>query len=210
MSDDNSPLSQPKSASGNSAAPRSSFQPPSESKVKTGRYRHYKGNEYTVIGTVRHSETLEELVLYRQEYSDRGLWVRPLEMFLETVTVDGRDLPRFQSLAIERTIANEKGDLLSKIPQNLPQELFETILTKPNLHIERIVSHGHSSPAGFWYDQNQHEFVVLLQGAARLRFEDGEIEMHAGSFIDIPPHRRHRVEWTTTDEPTIWLSVHHS
>ena len=103
----------------------------------------------------------------------------------------------------------DSGNLISNIPSSLPQELLETILTKPNLRIERIVSHGHSSPEGFWYDQDQREFVVLLQGAARLRFEDHEIEMEPGSFIDIPAHKRHRVEWTTPDEPTIWLAIHY-
>jgi hypothetical protein len=63
--------------------------------ITPGRYRHYKGNEYTVIGVARHSESLEELVVYRQEYGDRGLWVRPAAMFLETVMVDGEELPRF-------------------------------------------------------------------------------------------------------------------
>ncbi|MCX7388338.1 MAG: cupin domain-containing protein [Planctomycetales bacterium] len=77
------------------------------------------------------------------------------------------------------------------------------ILSKPNVRIERIVSNGHSSPGGFWYNQLQHEFVVLLQGAARLRFDDGEIKMKPGSFIDIPAHQRHRVEWSTPDEQTI-------
>lgn len=67
--------------------------------VRPGRYRHYKGREYTVIGCARHSETLEELVVYRQEYGDRALWVRPAAMFLETVAVDGRDVPRFARLA---------------------------------------------------------------------------------------------------------------
>ena len=61
-----------------------------------GRYRHYKGNEYIVIGIARHSETLEEMVLYRQEYGDHGLWVRPKQMFLETVAVDGQEVPRFR------------------------------------------------------------------------------------------------------------------
>jgi hypothetical protein len=60
-----------------------------------GRYRHYKGNEYTVLGEARHSETLEPLVVYRQEYGDRGLWVRPAAMFSETVRVEGREVPRF-------------------------------------------------------------------------------------------------------------------
>ena len=64
--------------------------------IPTGRYRHYKGNEYTVIGIARHSETEKELVVYRQEYGDRSLWVRPLAMFIETVEVDGQVMKRFE------------------------------------------------------------------------------------------------------------------
>jgi hypothetical protein len=66
--------------------------------IAPGRYRHYKGRDYTVLGVARHSETLEELVVYRQEYGDRGLWVRPAAMFAETVEVDGRTVPRFAFL----------------------------------------------------------------------------------------------------------------
>ena len=67
-----------------------------EMKVIPGRYRHFKGNEYTVVGTARHSESQDELVVYRQEYGDHSLWVRPLAMFTEIVEVDGREIPRFQ------------------------------------------------------------------------------------------------------------------
>jgi hypothetical protein len=63
-----------------------------------GRYRHYKGNEYEVVGVARHSETGERLVVYRPLYGDSGLWVRPLAMFAETVTVDGESVPRFAYL----------------------------------------------------------------------------------------------------------------
>jgi len=101
------------------------------------------------------------------------------------------------------------ANLFDDIPTDLPEELVQTILSRPNIRIERIVSRGHASPDGFWFDQEQHEFVVLLQGAARLRFEDALFEMVSGSFIDIPAHRRHRVEWTTPDKPTIWLAVFH-
>ena len=66
--------------------------------VQPGRYRHYKGNEYTVIGVALHSETQDELVVYRQEYGEHGLWVRPRPMFSETVKVEGRDVHRFQPL----------------------------------------------------------------------------------------------------------------
>ena len=174
-----------------------------------GHYRHYKGNEYTVFGVVRHSETEDELVLYRQEYGDHSLWVRPKEMFLETVKVDGRDVSRFEYLESERAHESNAGNLFSNIPSRLPEELFETILSKPNVRVERIVSHGHSSPDGFWYDQSEPEFVVVLHGAARLRFDDGEVELKAGSFLNIPAHKRHRVEWTTPDGPTIWLAIHY-
>ena len=64
--------------------------------VQPGRYRHYKGKEYSVLRIARHSESQEELVVYRQAYGDHGLWVRPVEMFLESVEVDGRTVPRFQ------------------------------------------------------------------------------------------------------------------
>ena len=64
-----------------------------------GRYRHYKGGEYAVIDTVRHSETLEAMTLYRALYGQRGLWVRPAAMFMETVEIDGATLPRFQRIA---------------------------------------------------------------------------------------------------------------
>jgi hypothetical protein len=63
-----------------------------------GRYRHYKGNEYEVIGVARHSETDERVVVYRPLYNDTGLWVRPLAMFVEMVTVDGKAVPRFAYL----------------------------------------------------------------------------------------------------------------
>ena len=69
--------------------------------IHPGRYRHYKGNEYTVLGVARHSETLEELVVYRQEYGDRGLWVRPAAMFTDTVVVDVREIPRFALIRSE-------------------------------------------------------------------------------------------------------------
>ena len=67
--------------------------------IRRGRYRHYKGNEYTVIGVAMHSETHEQLVVYRPEYGERGLWVRPKTMFLESVDVNGERIPRFAFIA---------------------------------------------------------------------------------------------------------------
>ena len=98
-------------------------------------------------------------------------------------------------------------NLFADLPANLPDELLTTLLNAANIRIERIVSHGHVSPEGFWYDQDEHEWVIVLQGAARLRFEDSVVEMKPGDFVNIPAHKRHRVEWTTPDELTIWLAV---
>ena len=101
------------------------------------------------------------------------------------------------------------NNLFADLPQHLPDELVTTLLDATNVRIERIISHGHASPEGFWYDQEQHEWVVVLKGAARLRFENDEqpVEMKPGDFVNIPAHKKHRVEWTMPDEPTIWLAV---
>jgi hypothetical protein len=67
--------------------------------IQPGRYRHYKGNDYEVLGVAKHSETEEEVVVYRALYGEGGLWVRPLAMFLETMLIEGRPRPRFQFVA---------------------------------------------------------------------------------------------------------------
>ena len=77
------------------------------------------------------------------------------------------------------------------------------------MRIERIVSTGQASPAGFWYDQPDDEFVVLLSGAAALRFEGGDVvDLKPGDWIEIAAHVRHRVESTQADPPTVWLAMH--
>jgi len=98
-------------------------------------------------------------------------------------------------------------NLLSSLPATLPAEITETLVQAKHVRIERIVSQGHATPPEFWYDQEQNEFVLLVQGAARLRFEDSVVEMKPGDWIEIPAHRRHRVEWTTPEEKTVWLAV---
>ena len=100
------------------------------------------------------------------------------------------------------------SNLFADIPGKLPAELVEVLARGDGVRIERIVSRGHVSPEGFWYNQDESEWVVLLQGAARLRFEDREVELGPGDYLHIPAHRRHRVEWTSPDEPTVWLAVH--
>lgn len=91
----------------------------------------------------------------------------------------------------------------------MPDELFTTLLEAASIRIERIVSHGHASSEGFWFDQDQHELVIVLKGAARLRFEDETVAMKPGDFVNIPAHKKYRVEWTTPDEQTVWLAVHY-
>ena len=104
---------------------------------------------------------------------------------------------------------NVSGNLFADLPSNLAEEVFQTLLSTNNLRIERIVSLGHASPPEFWYDQEQHEWVLLIQGAARVRIEKKAVEMKAGDFVNIPAHTRHRVDWTTPDFPTIWLAVYY-
>jgi len=102
------------------------------------------------------------------------------------------------------------GDLLRDLPDDLPEELVETLAATGSVRIERIVSTGHASPEGFWYDQPRREFVLVLKGRARLDFDDGEsLELEPGGWSDIAAHRRHRVVWTSPAEPTVWLAVHY-
>ena len=101
-------------------------------------------------------------------------------------------------------------NLFAELPIQGSAEAFDTLCNARGLRIERIVSCGHASPAGFWYEQPECEWVVVLRGSARLRFEneDESIEMRPGDFRCIPAGQRHRVEWTTPDVATIWLAVH--
>ncbi len=105
---------------------------------------------------------------------------------------------------------NVPPNLFAHIPETVPEELVESLLNASNVRIERIVSRGQASPEGLWYDQEMHEWVLLVSGAARLTFEGDEpVEMVAGAFINIPAYRRHRVEWTDPAQPTIWLAIHY-
>ena len=99
-------------------------------------------------------------------------------------------------------------NLFTNLPANTSLEHIEPLLESTTVRIERIVSHGQSTPVDEWYDQEENEWVVLLQGKAQLQFDDETelIEMIPGDFIHIPAHRRHRVESTLADQPTIWLA----
>jgi len=86
-------------------------------------------------------------------------------------------------------------------------EEFSTLFENPNVRIERIVSHSCPSPAGFWYAQDNDEWVVVLRGTATLEFADGaRVELRAGDYLTLPRHVKHRV--AATDAETIWLAVH--
>ena len=101
-------------------------------------------------------------------------------------------------------------NIFDNVPEFIPDEIFETILLSDKIKIERIVSKGQSSPQDFWYDQNQNEWVVLLKGKANLLFYQNEIiELREGDYINIPAHKKHRVEWTDPHVETIWLAIYY-
>lgn len=102
-------------------------------------------------------------------------------------------------------------NLFDKIPPALPEELVETLCHSKGLRVERIVSRGHASPPGFWYDQERDEFVLLLSGRARLEFDGSRpaVELAPGDWLVISAHERHRVSWTDRHQPTVWLAVHY-
>ncbi|HJV74438.1 MAG TPA: hypothetical protein VJ654_09470 [Noviherbaspirillum sp.] len=121
-----------------------------------------------------------------------------------------RDQQRLRT--IQRSAMNLENileNIFSRIPAQLPAEAVETLAQGGATRIERIVSKGQCSPPGFWYDQDDNEWVLLLRGEATLRFEkdDRTIHLVAGSYINIAAHERHRVEWTKEDTETIWLAV---
>ena len=96
------------------------------------------------------------------------------------------------------------------LPSSLPdQELFEALVLDNNILIERIISTGQTTPPGQWYDQDRDEWVILLQGEATLAYADSsQIKLTAGDYLLIPAHKKHRVEYTSSDPPCIWLAVH--
>ena len=107
-----------------------------------------------------------------------------------------------------------KKRILKNIFGNLPQrslnkEIFETLVQNNNIRIERIISTGQATPEGKWYDQEQDEWVMLLQGHATLLFENkSEINLMPGDYIFIEAHKKHRVSWTRPDEVCVWLALH--
>jgi cupin 2 domain-containing protein len=103
----------------------------------------------------------------------------------------------------------ESANLFQFVPAPPHGEVLDVLAESPWVSIERIVSRGHRSPEGFWYDQDRTEWVVMLRGRASLLFEGEEAprELNPGDALTIPAHARHRLEWTDPDQDTVWLAV---
>lgn len=101
-------------------------------------------------------------------------------------------------------------NLLQPLPAAQAKEMIDTLARGDGMRIERIVSHGQCSPPGFWYEQDEDEWIVVMAGLARLQFDDGRLlEMKPGDQLNIRARRRHRVDWTAPDMPTVWLAVYY-
>lgn len=102
------------------------------------------------------------------------------------------------------------GNIYRDIPKELANELFETLVEKEGCRLERIVSLGHTTPDGQWYDQDWDEWVIVLKGKAALQLEGKNKlhEMYPGDYLLIPAHLRHRVAWTDPDGETVWIALH--
>lgn len=101
-------------------------------------------------------------------------------------------------------------NIFDQVSDHLSEELIETICINKNVKIERIVSDGHASEEGFWYEQQEHEFVLLIQGEAELEFEDKTVRLKPGDYLTIDAGQKHRVKWTAPDMKSIWLVVFYS
>jgi cupin 2 domain-containing protein len=105
----------------------------------------------------------------------------------------------------------DRGNLFDDLPADRSAEHFDVLARLGDGKVERIVTFGQCSAEGFWYDQDQDEWVLLLRGHARLEIEGipEPVELNPGDYINLSAHTRHRVAWTTPDEPTIWLAIHY-
>jgi len=101
-----------------------------------------------------------------------------------------------------------KNNIFKTIPDELPEEIFSELLNSRHFRIERIVSRGHCSPKDYWYDQTENEWIIVLQGKAKLLFEDNRlVELNVGDYLNISAHQKHRIEWTDPTIETVWLAV---
>jgi cupin 2 domain-containing protein len=100
-------------------------------------------------------------------------------------------------------------NIFNDIPSNLSKEILDEIILTDKIRIERIISKGQTSPENFWYDQEENEWVIVIKGKSKLKIidEDELIELNEGDYINIPSHKKHRVEWTDPEIETIRLAV---
>ncbi|MCF6309938.1 MAG: cupin domain-containing protein [Sulfurimonas sp.] len=103
-----------------------------------------------------------------------------------------------------------KANIFDLIPKQLNKELFEELVSKDDLKIERIVSKGHATAEFEWYEQKSDEWVILLKGEAVLSFfDEDDVRLKAGDYLNILANTKHKVSWTVPDEETVWLAVHY-
>ncbi len=175
---------------------------------------HEDGKHYVtlyVLADYAHGE----LTLKEPDKCDRWDWFSwddlPTPRFTPLANLLKQGFHPFAERKRKAEPAGKVHNLFSEIPDTLSHERFEDILTSDHFRVERIVSAGHASPEAFWYDQETHEWVMVLQGSAGLSVEgvEGIVRLHPGDHLHIPARARHRVEWTDPDGITIWLAVHY-
>lgn len=166
-----------------------------KNEIRPGRYRHFKGNEYEVIGIANHSETMEEMVVYRALYGEHGLWVRPASMWNETVERDGKVYQRFTYIDEDDETLNKDGEVPykdHKAPYKDQEVLNNEEDTGPKLHLD-VVLEAFESPTNDWtyyYDLENHENLFIFE----TRFMDDEeerelVEAEPERFIPLPKRR---------------------
>ena len=105
----------------------------------------------------------------------------------------------------------DNGNLFESLPGDASEEVFTVLAQGKGVKIERIISRGQSSPASGWYDQNENEWVIVLDGEAKILLEnDRTFYLKAGGYLNIPAHTKHKVAWTKPDVETIWLAIHYN
>ncbi len=103
----------------------------------------------------------------------------------------------------------KRSNIFKNIPSELKEEVFQKILETSEFTLERIISYGHSSPKSGWYEQTENEWVLLLEGEAVVSFEDKDVRLCKGDYINIPALTKHKVSWTKPEVETVWLALHY-